>query len=30
VLWSGSRATDRDSRERYVLLLTDKPKKLLR
>lgn len=30
LLWSGSRATDRDSRERYVLLLTDKPKKLLR
>jgi hypothetical protein len=30
VLWSGSRATDRTGRERYVLLLTDKPKKLLR
>jgi hypothetical protein len=30
VLWSGSRATDRDSRERYVLLLNDNPKRLLR
>ena len=30
VLWSGSRATDRTSRERYVLLLNDNPKRLLR